>query len=957
MYNVGSVRDGSRLSDMLTSRQIRQQFIDYFVQQHGHTVVPSSSVVPHDDPTLLFTNAGMNQFKDIFLGTGRRDYNRAVNTQKCIRAGGKHNDLEDVGKDTYHHTFFEMLGNWSFGDYFKREAIAWSWDLLTNVWGLPKQRLYVTVFGGDEADGIPADDESVRLWPEVTDLDPSHISRWGKKDNFWESADTGPCGLNCEIHIDLTPGAVGGSLVNQNNPRVVELWNLVFIQFNRDATGRLEPLPDRHVDTGLGFERICAVLQEKTSNYDTDVFTAIFDAIRDVTGARSYDGTVERTMQDSIDIAYRVLADHGRCLTMAITDGALPSNEGRGYVLRRILRRAVRHGWQTLNVTEPFLYRLVPAVVESLVNVFPELKSNTENVAAVIREEEQSFGRTLDRGIALFEKAAAPGTQIRDDDAFTLHDTYGFPLDLTQTMAEERGMTVDVEGFKRRMEQARQIARGATGQTARDAGLIEIVRNGPCEPTQCVGYEQTECTVETYCELFRVEEKGVVPGVRRLELAEAGLSVAVIVGSTLFYAEAGGQVGDQGTIEDEAGGVLRIQDCVKVGDVYIHLGMVESGPWQPHPPDDKPVRLTMRVDKKRRAKIMSSHTTTHMMNRALRVCVSPTIDQKGSLVDDEKLRFDFAHGTALSQDQIDRVESTVNADIAADLPVYTGTAPQEAARQIYGLRAVFGERYPDVVRIVCIGQPVSDLLADPSNDEWVQISIELCGGTHLQQTGDAEAFVIVSEDAVAKGVRRITALTGRSAHEASAHGDLLLSRLEMLKGRRPEALAEQIASLRSTMDDQPIPLLTRAKLRNGIGQLQVIAKQHQKQQGKQAEDAVVDVARKLAERSDENIIVASVEGADRNTLRTAMDVIRKKKPDAALLLGAVAEDKVAFLASVPKSLIARGLKAGDWVKEAAKIAGGAGGGRPDMAQAGGKDPEKLVEALEAGRAFAARNIG
>ena len=516
---------------MPTSQEIRRQFIDYFVEKHAHHRVPSSPVVPHDDPTLMFTNAGMNQFKDVFLATGSREYTRAVNTQKCIRAGGKHNDLEDVGKDTYHHTFFEMLGNWSFGDYFKKEAIGWAWDLLTNVWGLDKSRLHATVFKGDVPDGLEADNEAAELWRSETDIDPSHIHLGNKEDNFWEMGDAGPCGPCSEVHVDLTPDKSGAGLVNADDPRVIEIWNLVFIQFNRNASGVLSPLPAKHVDTGMGFERICAVLQGKNSNYDTDVFAPIFKAISNITGTRPYSGKLD----DKIDMAYRVIADHIRCLTFAITDGAIPSNEGRGYVLRRILRRAVRHGWQTLGVKEPFLHKLVPGVVDTMGEVFPELKGKTQGVVDLIKDEEESFGRTLERGIELYENAASkvgnqllvdegialfedaatvggnqflvdpniisnkevdafkyeeltrlgvisgtyntyntrgfdwrecPGSKrpiISAKDAFKLHDTYGFPVDLTQVMAEERGMTVDVEGFDRLMEEARTKARAAGG--------------------------------------------------------------------------------------------------------------------------------------------------------------------------------------------------------------------------------------------------------------------------------------------------------------------------------------------------------------------------------------------------------------------------------------------------------------------------------------------------------------
>jgi alanyl-tRNA synthetase len=932
------------------SSDIRRQFIDYFVEKRAHTFVPSSPVVPHGDPTLLFANAGMNQFKPYFLGTEQPDYPRAANTQKCIRAGGKHNDLEDVGKDTYHHTFFEMLGNWSFGDYFKAEAIDWAWDLLVNVWGLPEDRLHATVFGGDDNDSVPADEEAERLWLKY--LPPERVTRWDKKDNFWEMGETGPCGPCSELHIDLTPDKSGAKLVNGDDARVIEIWNLVFIQYNRETSGKLVSLPAKHVDTGMGFERICAVLQGKTSNYDTDVFTPIFDAIADVTATRPYSGKLD----DPIDMAYRVIGDHIRMATFAITDGATPGANKADAVLRSVIRRAARHGWQTLDMHEPFLHRLVPVVVDHMAEAFPELKKDPQRVADVIKDEEQAFGRTLDRGIALFELAASRSVGLSDrvqvevrgpdgevkqrsgmisaGDAFKLHDTFGFPLDLTQVMAEERGMTVDIAGFEKLMDEARDIARAGGGKTDVAATLVEIVQKEKLPKTEFVGYTHTRLDDAKVIGSFAVSEIGYQP-------AEDGELLAVITDRTPFYAEAGGQVGDVGTIGD-----FVVTDTVKVGDVYFHLGHGSA-----------PKGTTaMRVDAKRRDAIMSNHTSTHILNRALRRYVNKEADQRGSLVDDEKLRFDFSHNSALTTEQIEQVEQMVNHDIAADLAVYYDFAPQEDARQIKGLRAVFGEKYPPKVRIVSIGVEPKELLADPDNDEWAKVSIEFCGGTHLAKTGDAEGFTIISEEAVAKGIRRVTALTGSRAHQAEAHGQMLLSRADALKTAGDEHLATGIAELTIAMGDTPVPALMRAKLQVGIAELQKRAKAFDKQQSRAQSGQVIEQARKIADDADGNLIVAAIEGADGNTLRDAMDVIRQKCPDAALLLGAASDGKCAFIASVPKPLIEKGLKAGDWVREVAKVAGGGGGGRPDMAQAGGKDPSKLNDALDTAREFAASKI-
>ena len=938
-------------STQITSQQIRQQFVDYFIDKHAHTHVPSSPAVPHDDPTLLFANAGMNQFKDVFLGTGRREYSRAVNSQKCIRAGGKHNDLEDVGKDTYHHTFFEMLGNWSFGDYFKREAIEWAWDLLTNVWGLDKSRLHVTVFEGDESEGLAADEEAANLWREVTDIDPSHIHYGSKKDNFWEMGDTGPCGPCSEIHIDRSPNNDCSHLVNGDDARVIEIWNLVFIEFNRTAGGKLVNLPAKHVDTGMGFERLCAVLQDKTSNYDTDVFTPLFDAIQKVTGARQYDSAKD----DSIDVAYRVIADHVRCLTFALTDGAVPSNEGRGYVLRRILRRAVRHGRQTLGVKDPFLYKLVGSVVEQMKPAFPELEKNPARVAELIKEEEESFHRTLDRGIELFEQAAAKNNKkITGEDAFTLYDTYGFPLDLTEVMAEERGMTVDFEQFEKLMEQARERSRaGGTGGADVRQSLVDIVQQHDLPETEFVGYDQTELIDHTTpVHVFRhAVEGGYAPADR----ADTGDQVAIVTDRTPFYAEAGGQVGDSGTITINDTTTVAVSDTLKVGGASFHIGKVTAGKVE----TAESANVSFRIDADRRSKIMANHTTTHMMNRALRKFVNAEADQRGSLVDDAKLRFDFSHNAPVKLEQIAQVVKQVNDDIAAGLPVYYDYAPQEKAREIRGLRAVFGEKYPPKVRVVSIGVPVDQLLAEPGREDWPGYSIEFCGGTHLKNTRDAESFAIVSEEGVAKGVRRITALTGEAAQRAHNEGEQLIAQMNALLDAGDNSyatLVDDVADLTNALAQQTLPANVTAKLRDGIAQLQAAIKKIEKQRSEQAQADIVDVAKQIADNASGDVIVENLGQADGNALRKAMDVIKHKHPEAALFLGSVSDDKVALVAAVPKPMIERGLKAGDWVREVAKVVGGGGGGRPDMAQAGGKDPAKLDEALETAKTFAAGKL-
>ncbi|QDU33837.1 Alanine--tRNA ligase [Poriferisphaera corsica] len=991
-----------------TSSQIRQQFIDYFVDKAAHTAVPSSPVVPHDDPTLLFTNAGMNQFKDVFLGTGSREYTRAVDTQKCIRAGGKHNDLDDVGKDSYHHTFFEMLGNWSFGDYFKQEAIDWAWDLLVNVWGLDPKRLYATYFEGDASENLEPDHEARDMWLKY--LPKDHVQPGNKKDNFWEMGDTGPCGPCSELHYDRSPDYSGANLVNADaQDIVVEIWNLVFIQYNRNQDASLTPLPAKHVDTGMGFERIVRVLQGKDSNYDTDVFTPYFKAIQKITGAPPYKNG-EETLSDPTDIAYRVIADHIRTLTFSLADGAHCGNDGRSYVLRSILRRAVKFGDVDLGAKKPFFYKLVDTVVEQMGDFFPELKANTQDIKAELKDEEISFRKTLARGIDLFEhqireegsifvgkdknkigfaeiavqdrvgtKIGTPGTEdykyiiwnfssfpsdcrpvLTADFAFKLHDTYGFPIGLTQLMAKERGMTVDTDGFNRLMEEARIRSRAGGDSADERASLNDIIQHTKLNDTKFKGYDATELNnIQTSITIFKLESHAFKP-LTAGQGVSAGDRVAIVLDQTPFYAEAGGQVGDTGAIQIIDGARIFVEDTTKLGNVYFHLGEVTDGQLANTTGDTK-IEVSLAVDEDRRALIMNNHTTTHLMNRALRDHVNPDTMQKGSLVDEEKLRFDFLNKSSLTTEQLTAVESAVNADIAADLPVFTEYAPQEDALKINGLRAVFGEKYPPTVRVVSVGAQVADLLANPDSNDWATMSIEFCGGTHLPSTGAAKTFTIISEDASSKGIRRITALTGNLAAKAQAEAAELQTELDNLTASAdkadPDTLAKNLTALSNTITDKQLPAVSRTQLRDSIESLQKKLRKLQKKQSQQAAGAIADVAKQVAADSTGPIITHNFEGAGANDLRTAMDTIRAHHPDAALFLTGSSGSKVALLASVPKDLIASGLKAGDWVKHVAPIVGGGGGGRPDMAQAGGKDASKLPEAIEAATAFANKKLG
>ena len=943
-----------------SANAVRQQFVDFFVAKHGHQNIASSPVVPHNDPTLLFANAGMNQFKPYFLGTETPPTPpRVANTQKCIRAGGKHNDLDDVGKDTYHHTFFEMLGNWSFGDYFKAEAIDWAWELLTEVWGLPADRLYATYFQGDDAEGLEPDHEARELWERH--LPPDRVLPGNKKDNFWEMGDTGPCGPCSEIHYDGRPAPgsgeslrPGNELVNQDHPNVIEVWNLVFIQFNRNTDGSLVSLPAKHVDTGMGFERIVRVLQDKDSNYDTDVFTPLFDAIQTVTGARAYTaGGQDEALNDPINIAYRVIADHIRCLTFALADGAHCGNKGRDAVLRTILRRAVRFGHQQLGVEQPFFHKLVPAVVEHMGDAFPEIRKNPEAIMKELEDEEVGFRQTLSRGIRIFDHAVdeLAGKELPGDTAFDLEATYGFPISLTQVMAEERGLTVDMPGYEKAKAEHADISR-AGGATDSDlkARLTELVQQHNLPDTEFLGYDTVEHTATQSVRAFPLGDR-----------------LAVVTDKTPFYGEQGGQVGDTGTMTINAH-THRVLDTQKIGGVFFHI--CEPNPQAQADSSAVEREVTLSVDPARRARIQANHTTTHVLNRALRDLVNTEADQKGSLVDDEKLRFDFSNPGPVKGEQLEAVEEQVNRDIASDLAVHTAVVPQEKALEINGLRAVFGEKYPPEVRVVSIGTPVRDLLADPASDKWTDKSIEFCGGTHLSKTGDAEGFVIVSEENVAKGIRRITGLTGDAANKAQAEAERLLHRAEALQSVDVEQLAAELDAMVKAVEGATLPVVLRTRLQAVIAELSSKLKTYRKQQSDAWAGAVIDAARALAEQAlanhgagidgqSANLIVADIPGADGKTLRQAMEVLKKKCPDAAMFLAAgdEAEGKVALLAAVPEARIKAGFKAGDWVKHVAPIVGGGGGGRPDMAQAGGKDPAKLNEALEAARAFAAEKLG
>jgi len=1228
----------------MTANELREKYIRFFISK-GHKEISGKSLIPENDPTVLFTTAGMHPLVPYILGEKHPAGTRLVNYQKCIRTG----DIDAVG-DPSHLTFFEMLGNWSFGDYFKKEAIAWAWDLLTNVWGMDKTRLHATYFAGSTDDGLDPDAEAAELWRTVTDIDPTHVHPGDKKDNFWEMGETGPCGPCSEIHIDLTPDKSGAELVNAGDARVIEIWNLVFIQFNRDATGKLSPLPAKHVDTGMGFERLCAVLQGVAGNYDTDVFAPIFAAIRRRTGAPAYTGLLEdqgfpdpsrpdghrdeqavshrrelrlphgrgsvpadadasdpnrarqqavapdqsrareqavsaqpsgpcdidatagfpaaylvtfhtygtwlhgtdrgsvdqthnqygtplldsdewreqeeclrlkhpptllsdagrilvdqtirevcehrdwtlhalnvrtnhvhvvvsagvepekilndlkayatrrlieaalfppntkvwtrhgstrylwkpdsmaaacqyvregqgaisfeseapeqnrarqqavaqhgegplphgrgsvpavpdasdpsRARQQAvaqhgegplphgrgsvqsdakrqlmIDVTYRVIADHLRCLTFALTDGAVPDNEGRGYVLRRILRRAVRYGRQYLDMREPFLCDLVPAVVETMGAAFPELKRNPARVAEIIREEEQSFIKTLDRGIALFEQAAEAAVKhhhgrISGEDAFKLHDTYGFPIDLTELMAEERGLSVNIGEYERLMDEARERARTGGKAVAQIAMRIE-----GSLPACDDSFKHSTLSLDAKIVGFVQED-----GWHGTGDIQPGAVVGVVLDRTCAYAEQGGQIGDTGTFQG-SDGQFRIENTILLGGSVAHVGRLQAGSMRVGD------AVHIRVDPVRAA-TMQNHTVTHMMNWAMREVLGEHVQQKGSLVDPEKTRFDLSHHAQITDEQLARIEDLVNKMVAADLPVHTKVVEKNQALEINTLRAVFGEQYPDHVRVVSIGVPVEDLLANPKNPGWMQYSVEFCGGTHLKRTSEVGRFRFVEESAVAKGIRRVVGVTGDRAKQADASATAVERQLKDAAKADDEALPQRIAELTAIMSQTELPVVMKARMREDLAKLQDRARKAQKAAAKAGTaDVLARVEALLAEAEKiggVTLAAADLGEASIDQLRAACDSLRARAGSAAILLASRQEGKALLLAAMTPDVVAKGAKAGELIKEVAPIVGGKGGGRPDMAQGGGPDADGIERALQAAATWLRGRLG
>ncbi len=871
----------------MKSKDLRNSFIDFF-RSKGHEFVRSAPVVPFDDPTLLFTNAGMNQFKNIFLGLETRNYKRAANTQKCIRVSGKHNDLEDVGFDTYHHTFFEMLGNWSFGDYFKKEAIEWAWELLTKIWGLDPNRISATVFAGDEKEKLQPDEEAAGLWTQVTPIPKERVLRFGKKDNFWEMGDTGPCGPCSEIHYDLGEGKCDKKNdpnhkcgVNAGCARFIELWNLVFIQYNREKDGSLKPLPSKHVDTGMGFERVLAVINKVDSNYDTDLFTPIIAAINEITGIK-YPGADN-------GMAHRVIADHIRTLAFAITDGAMPSNEGRGYVLRRILRRAARFG-RNLNMHEPFIFKLVPVVVDVMGEAFPELQEKHQFVSLVIKSEEESFNSTLDRGIEIFDRIVDDLNKsgkkiIPGSEAFKLYDTYGFPLDLTQLMARQQNLSVDEKGFESAMAQQRERARQAGKWSYAvdfDVDNWDALTKGA--DSQFIGYSD----LESEAQIRKLHQKG----------DEVFLTLDV----TPFYGEAGGQVGDIGEIVGD-GFKIAVRDTVRVGNTFVHIGKFEQNGKIENP------KVVARVNAAARKSTARNHTATHLLHKALREILGTHVTQAGSLVAPDHLRFDVTHFQKIDPQQLEEIEARINEKVRGDLAVETFQTSYVEAREM-GAMAIFEEKYGERVRVVKIGD----------------YSLELCGGTHLNHTGEIGYLRILSESSAAAGIRRLEAVTGERA-------DLLL--------RQEKNLALHIQQLLNCKGDEIVE-----RVQHLLDEKHRIEKELRQLRLHSANQIIAALVERATPVNGIKVVSSKIQIGDVEELKQVSDVLRAKLGSGVGVLGAVINDKVSFVCVVTDDLISsKKLNAGDIVKKVAAIAEGSGGGRPHMALAGGKNVGKLDEAL------------
>jgi alanyl-tRNA synthetase len=907
-----------------TSAEIRQTYLDFFAE-HGHTIVPSMPLVPIDDPTLLFTNSGMVQFKDVFLGLGKRPYVRAADSQKCLRVAGKHNDLEDVGRDNTHHTFFEMLGNWSFGDYYKKEAIAWAWQLLTDVWGLPKDKLWTTCFE-DEQGMIPRDDEAAEIWRKQPGFVRDHVLFFGRKDNFWEMADTGPCGPDSEIHLDRgiqycdkqdVPGHV--CAVNGDCARFLELWNLVFIQYNRSGPTTLEPLPKKHVDTGMGFERIVSVLQSVDSNYKTDLFMPLIQRTQELTGHS------DRERDENL-VAYRVIADHGRAASFLIADGVLPGNAGRNYVLRMIVRRAARFG-KKIGLAQPFLAEVAEVVIDEMGDHYRELRDRREHILHTLTDEEERFHRTLDLGLTKLEDVlrTASDKVVPGAEAFKLYDTFGLPFEITRDIASERGFTVDEAGFHAALAEQRERAR-AGEKFALDDQSLAIYQSvlHELQDKDLLGDAGVDHDPYTSHNLETTVVGLLVDG-KLVDQAQPGNQVEVILASTPFYVESGGQVSDTGSIvrvDEQAQNPLweiEINDTRRpVAGLIVHAGEVKRG--RPHTGE----QVWAAVDASRRWDIMRNHTATHLLHAELRYTLGKHVQQAGSLVAPDRLRFDFTHGSMLTQDQLDGISQNVNGAILANFPVIPNLSTYKEA-VASGAMALFGEKYGEVVRMVRTGWPDEE-----------PVSIELCGGTHVNQTAEIGPFVIISEGSVGAGVRRIEALTGRGAQQ------YIHDRLS-----KTTAAAAYLNTSPEELDRKVLALLEEKK------ELEHQLARARRDSARAEVDTLLD---RVQQVNGVSVLSAQVGVNTKELLREMTDLFRDKLKSGVVVLGAAIDERPSLVVAVTPDLVERGLNAGNIVKQVAAVIGGGGGGRPTLAEAGGKDVGRLPEALALVQTIVAKMI-
>ncbi|SCU82138.1 LAFA_0C09274g1_1 [Lachancea sp. 'fantastica'] len=932
-----------------TATNVRSTFLEYFGERN-HKFVASSPVVPYDDPTLLFANAGMNQYKPIFLGTvdpSSDFYNlkSAMNSQKCIRAGGKHNDLEDVGRDSYHHTFFEMLGNWSFGDYFKKEAISYAWELLTKVYGIPADRLYVTYFEGDAKQGLEADTEARDFWRQVGVLD-DHILTGNAKDNFWEMGEQGPCGPCSEIHYDRIGGRNASSLVNMDDPDVLEIWNIVFIQYNREQNGKLRPLPAKHIDTGMGFERLVSVLQDVRSNYDTDVFQPLFARIQEITGARAYAGKFGAEDADGVDTAYRVLADHVRTLMFALADGGVPNNEGRGYVLRRILRRGARYARKYLNYPiGNFFSTLAPTLIEQTKTMFPEIAKDPSYLFEILDEEEASFAKTLDRGEKLFEKyaQAALETEAKTLDGlqvWRLYDTYGFPVDLTELMAEEQGLKIDGPGFEKAKQESYEASKkggkkGVAELIKLDVhGLSTLNSEGIAKTDDSPKY--TSANVEaTILKIYDGENFVSSTG-------EVGSQYGVILDQTCFYAEQGGQEYDVGTLVIDGSTEFKVENVQLYNGYVFHTGFVAEGELKV---GDK---IIASFDELRRFPIKNNHTGTHILNFALKEVLGGDIDQKGSLVAPEKLRFDFSHKKALTLDEVKKVEDLCGQQIKANLQVYYKNVPLQLAQQISSVRAVFGESYPDPVRVVSVGMPVDELLSNPANEEWQKYSVEFCGGTHVNKTGDIKDFVITEESGIAKGIRRIVAVSGTEAHEVQRIASSFDAELEAAEKLPFSPLKEKkLKELGVSLGQLNISVLAKNDLKTKFAKVEKAVKDELRTRAKKETKQTVDEVKNFfAENESAQFFVKYVDiPTNAKAITEAVNYMKTSAKDKTIYL-LNGSEKVAHGCYISDNALGKGVIGRDLLDRISRNIGGKAGGKANVFQGVGDKPDGIENAVK-----------